>query len=514
MGSEPFGLDDLELLSLLLGQEEGLTGPPRTIPTRPDPEERPLSFAQQRLWFFEQLNPGSNTYNNLWAVSLTGQLSVPALERSISEIVRRHEVLRIAFATVQGEPRQVVAPAAPVPLPISDLRPLTPTEADAEVQRILMAEVSHPFDLSEGPLWRVVLLRLAEERWILILTMHHITSDGWSMDVLGQEMAALYSAFVLGQPSPLPELPIQYADFAHWQRQRVQGTFLDEQVAYWKAQLRDLPTLNLPLDFPRPEVQSYRGANQPLELSPAVTEQLKAVGQAHGGTLFMVLLTALTTLMHYTSGQEDIVVGTDVANRDQSEVEGLIGFFVNQLALRTSLAGNPTFAELLERVREAARAAYMHQDIPFEQVIQALNLPRSLKVAPLFQVKLFLQHALPAESTLPGLTLRTLPFDPGIARLDLVLGLWESPEGIMGWLNYNSDLFTPATVAQMADQLTTLLTHIAAHPDTPLGDLVALLREREETVRQAERQRREEAKRDKFKKGSRRRTADDVMEQQ
>jgi amino acid adenylation domain-containing protein len=498
-----FEATTVEAMARLLASKGNGATPVPGIPRRPNPDERPLSFAQQRLWFFDQLNPDSDTYNNLWGVQLRGTLDLAALERSISEVVRRHEVLRTSFKTVSGEPVQVVAPAGPVSVPVVDLRALAEREREADVRRRALALVHHPMDLSHGPLWRIELLWLAENEYVLLLAMHHITSDGWSMDVLSQEIAALYTAYVNGQPSPLPELPIQYADFAAWQRQRVQGELLQNQLAYWTRQLARLPIVTLPADFPRPEVQTFRGANQPLAFAPPLAEGLRALGQAAGASLFMVLLSAFQSLIFFHTQQEDMVVGSDVANRDQAEVEGLIGFFVNQLTLRTNMAGDPTFRELLGRVRDAALAAYANQDVPFEQVIQALKLERSLKYAPLFQLKLFLQHALPTETTLPGLALQPLPLDPEIARLDMVLGLWESPEGITGWLNYNTDLFRAATVARMADQLGTIIEQVVANPDIRLNEVMALLAEREETYKQQERQRREESSRGKFRQVTR-----------
>ncbi|MGH7828765.1 MAG: condensation domain-containing protein, partial [Candidatus Binatia bacterium] len=326
-------------------------------------EKVPLSFAQQRLWFLDQYEPGSSVYNIPSALRLKGALNVPALERSLSEIVRRHEALRTTFAVIDGEPFQVIAPALPVSLPIVDLTDRPGSEREKEAQTIAAEHAQKPFDLSQGPLLRVFLLHLGEDDHILLLTMHHIVSDGWSRGVLYRELSVLYEAYTQGKPSPLAELPIQYADFAFWQRQWLQGEVLENQLLYWKKQLEGAPALlNLPTDRPRPAVQSYRGGSRSIELSQELTQGLKALSAQEGVTLFMTLLAAFQTLLHRYTGQNDIVVGSPIANRNRAEIEGLIGFFVNTLVMRTDLSGNPTFKELLTRVRETTLEAYTHQD--------------------------------------------------------------------------------------------------------------------------------------------------------
>ncbi|HEY9644320.1 MAG TPA: amino acid adenylation domain-containing protein, partial [Coleofasciculaceae cyanobacterium] len=352
-------------------------------------------------------------------------------------------------------------------------------------QRLATEEAHRPFKLTIDPLLRVTLLKLAETEHILLLTLHHIISDGWSMGVLMQELGVLYTAFLNGQPSPLGELPIQYADFAHWQRRSLQGEILKSQLAYWGQQLKDLPGLNLPTDRPRPSVQGYRGATQPLQLSPTLSAALKALGQAEGATLFMTLFTAFQILLYRYTGQTDLAVGVPIANRNRSEIEGLIGFFVNSLVLRTNLAGNPTFRELLGQVREVALAAYAHQDVPFEKLVEELHPDRDLSRNPLFQVVFALQNAPMHSLDLPNLTLKPWQLAIGTTRFDLefhlweqaqgLSGLWQEPaEGISGFVAYNTDLFDAATIARLLNHFQTLLEAVVAHPDQQITELSIL----------------------------------------
>ncbi|MFB3092706.1 MAG: condensation domain-containing protein, partial [Dehalococcoidia bacterium] len=362
---------------------------PQALPLLPASRDGdlPLSFAQQRLWFLEQWEPNSSIYNVPVALRLTGPLNVAALEQSLNEISRRHEALRTTFSVVDGQPAQVIAPKLNLTLPVLDLRELTEIERDAEVQRLVVEEAQAPFDLAQGPLLRASLLRLGQEEHVLMLTMHHVVSDGWSLNVLFRETTTLYQAFSTGEPSPLPEIPIQYADFALWQRQWLQGEELESQLAYWKEQLDGIPpVLELPTDRPRPAVETFRGAQQFLLLPDALTRSLKALSQREEVTLFMTLLAAFQTLLHRYTGQDDILVGFPIANRNRAEIEGLIGFFVNTLVLRTDLSGEPTFRELLGRVREVALDAYTHQDLPFEKLVAELHPERDISRNPLFQV--------------------------------------------------------------------------------------------------------------------------------
>jgi acyl-CoA synthetase (AMP-forming)/AMP-acid ligase II/acyl carrier protein len=383
------------------------------LPLQPAPRNGalPLSYAQQRLWFLNQLGLSHDAYNLLEAMRLLGMLDVAALAQSLREIVRRHEVLRTTFTTIEGQPRQVIRPTTHLPFPIADLQEVPACEREAQLHTLVREEGQRPFDLAEGPLLRATLLRLSPEEHVLLLTMHHIVSDGWSHGVFWRELAMLYEAFATGKSSPLPDLSIQYADFAHWQLQWLQGEVLEARLAYWKPQLASLSTLQLPTDHPRPAVQTSGGTWYPLRLSPALTQELKALSQQHGVTLFMTLLAAFQSMLHRYTGQDDIVVGSLIANRNRVEIEGLIGFFVNTLVLRTDLSGNPSFQALLGRVREVTLGAYSHQDLPFEKLLEELRPQRDLSHNPLFQV-MFVLHNTPRQAPqLPGLTVRFLEID-------------------------------------------------------------------------------------------------------
>ncbi|HEU4593896.1 MAG TPA: condensation domain-containing protein, partial [Pyrinomonadaceae bacterium] len=366
-------------LAAALRQAEGEQSAGPVIARTARDEAAPLSFAQQRLWFLDQLEPGSVAYNMPTALRLTGRLDVPTMERTFGEIVRRHEVLRTRFVEVDDSPVQVITPASEVSLPLTDLGHLAEGEREAEAQRLTQEEARRPFDLAAGPLLRAALLRLSEEEHILLVTMHHIVSDGWSMGVLVREMTTLYSAFTSGEESPLEELSIQYADYAAWQRQYLSGEVLDAQLSYWRTQLGGAPALlELPTDRPRPPAQTYRGARHSFTIPAELTSHLTALSQEEGCTLFMTLLAGWQALLSRYSNQEEVVVGTPIANRTRVETEGLIGFFVNTLALRTDLSGEPSFRELLGRVREVTLGAYAHQEVPFERLVEELQPERSL----------------------------------------------------------------------------------------------------------------------------------------
>jgi len=446
-------------------------------PIQPVPRDRdlPLSFAQQRLWFLDQLEPGSPFYNIPTAVRLTGPLDVAALERTLNEIVRRHEALRTTFETVDGRARQVIAPELTVPLPVTDLTDLPETEREAEALQLATQEAQRPFDLARGPLLRARLLRLGREDHVALLTMHHIVSDGWSMGILIQEIAALYEAFSSGRPSPLQELPIQYADFAHWQREWLQGEILEAQLSYWKQQLDGSPPLlELPTDRPRPAVQSFRGRTQAFALPKDLSKAIKDLGHQEGATLFMTLLAAFQSLLYRYTGQETINVGTPIANRTQSEIEGLIGFFVNTLVMRADLSGDPSFRELLKRVREMALGAYAHQDLPFEMLVDALQPERNLSHSPLFQVMFVLQEAPMGAQALSNLTLRGVEAETGVAKFDLTLSMAEDGDGLGGVFEYNVDLFDAATIERMIAHFQRLLEGIVADPNRPISELPLL----------------------------------------
>ncbi|MBW4569114.1 MAG: amino acid adenylation domain-containing protein [Tolypothrix carrinoi HA7290-LM1] len=437
--------------------------------------ELPLSFAQQRLWFLAQLEPDSPFYNIPAAVRLQGQLNVEALQQSFNEIISRHEALRTNFQTREGQAVAVISKEKPLTLSIFDISELPTNQQEAEIKQQAAQDAQQPFDISSDHLLRVKLLRLGEQEHIILLTMHHIVSDGWSIGVLVQELAKLYQAFCNEQPSSLPALPIQYVDFAAWQRQWLQGEVLKTQKSYWLKHLENAPkVLELPTDHPRPTIQTFRGATYSFKLSPELSAALNKLSQQQGSTLFMTLLAGFQTLLGRYTGSEDIVVGSPIANRNRAEIEGLIGLFVNTLVLRTNLAGNPSFEELLKRVREVALGAYAYQDLPFELLVEQLQPQRDLSHTPLFQVMFVLQNAPISVLELPGLTLTPLESDSGTAQFDLTLSMTEIEEGLVGSLEYNTDLFEESSIQRMAGHLQTLLEGIVANPQQRLSELPLL----------------------------------------
>ncbi|WP_447980424.1 amino acid adenylation domain-containing protein [Candidatus Nitrospira bockiana] len=445
---------------------------PTTTPAAPE-VPLPLSFAQQRLWFLAQLEPAGASYNVPAAVRLTGALDRAALEHAFTEIVRRHEVLRATFPLLDGQPAQVIAPAQPVHLSIVDLGHLPEAEREAAVQRLAKEEARRPFDLMNGPLLRAGLLRLGEREHVLLLTLHHIVADGWSMNVLAKELAALYAASGEGRPPALPSLSIQYADYARWQREWLGGSVREVQLAYWRRRLAGAPpVLELPTDRPRPAVQTSRGAQYAFVLPGALAERVAELSREQGVTLFMTLLAAFSVLLSRYTGQTDLCVGTPIANRTRVELEGLIGCFVNTLVLRTDLSGNPRVTELLARVREGVLGAQAHQDLPFEQLVEALEPVREVSHSPLFQVMLTLQA--PAHLELQGLEARLLNLDPGTAKFDLSLDVTPEAEALACTLEYNADLFDEDTVRRMAGHVLALLQGITASPAARLSELPML----------------------------------------
>ena len=453
--------------------------PHETIQPVEGHQHLPLSFAQQRLWFLDKLEPDSPAYNEPWAIQLNGLLNVEALEQSLNEILKRHETLRTTFLIIDGQPIQAITPASYQSLSIIDLQELQSDQRLTEAQLQFAALAQQPFDLSQGPLMLVKLLKLsAEEHWLLF-NFHHIICDRWSFGVFTRELTALYTACTSGQPSPLPELPIQYADFAHWQGERLQGSILEDLLTYWKRQLSgQLPVLELPTDHPRPPLQSYRGSSQSLQLSQDLTIALNNLSRQSGATLFMTLLAAFKVLLHRYSGQEDIIVGIPIAGRNRPELENLIGFFLNTLVLRTDLSGNPRFHDLLKQVREIALGAYEHQDLPFEKLVEELHPQREQSISPLFQVMLILQNTPTAEVKLPGLTISSLKNSNQTAKYDLTLYLLETEQGLNCHLEYNTDLFASTTITRILSHFQTLLEGIVANPNQRLSDL-PLLTERE-----------------------------------
>lgn len=444
-------------------------------PSGPREGPLPLSYAQQRLWFLEQFGLSRQAYHILEALRLRGSLQVRALEQSLQDIVKRHEIFRTTFTHMSGQPFQVIGAIAHLPLSIVDLQELPHSGQEAQVHRLAQADIQQPFDLAQGPLLRATLLRLSDMDHVLLFIMHHMVSDGWSHGVFWRELAVLYEAYTTGKPALLPALPMQYADFAHWQRQWLQKEVLDPHLAYWKQQLTGVSLLQLSTDFPRPALQTFRGARHSVTLPPTLAQALKTLSQQHSVTLFMTLLAAFQTLLHRYTGQDDITVGSLIANRNRAELEGLIGFFVNTLVLRTDLAGDPSFQELLVRVRDVTLGAYEHQDLPYEKLLEELRLPRDLSRNPLFQVMCVLHNTPQQAVKLPGLHASRLEIDPGTARFDLALDVWETPEGgLYCRFEYSTDLFQSTTIARLAGHLHTLLESVVAKPAQHLSRLPLL----------------------------------------
>jgi hypothetical protein len=449
-------------------------------------ETAPLSFAQERLWFLDQMRPGDPAYGISTALRLSGPLAVAVLARSLEEIVRRHEALRTTFRILEDRPLQVVEPSFQVPLSVIDLERLAPDERERQVRELAWRASRFRFDLERGPLLRACLLRLAPTEHVLLLDLHHIVSDGWSMGVLVQEAAALYRELSAGRPSPLPELPFQYADFALWQRNWLSGDRLTRLVDEWRRRLTGLTFMELPLDHPRPAVQTSNGGLISFSVPAPVTAGLRRIAEESGATLFMTLLATFATLLYRYTGQTDVAVGFPIANRNRAEIEGLIGLFMNVVILRGDLAGDPVWRDLLQRVANVALEAYAHQDLPFERLVEELQPERSLSHNPLVNVLLILQNA-PLELRLgPDLSLAPLDLHNGTAKLDLSLTLLEGPGGLAGALEYSRDLFEPATVERLAGHFVNLLGAVVAEPGTRISDLPLLAgSERDQLLRAA-----------------------------
>ncbi len=455
--------------------EVGATRPARSVELRPVPRDAdlPLSFAQERLWFLDRLEPGGSSYNMPLALAVRGGLSPAALEAALAEVVRRHESLRTTFGEAGGRAVQRIAPPAPVPLPRVDLSGLPEAARRGELARWIEEDVRRPFDLTRGPLLRATLFQVGGEH-ALMVNMHHIVSDGWSLGVLVRELTSAYPAALRGERSPLPELPVQYADFAVWQRGWLQGEELERQVAYWRERLAGAPTLDLPTDRPRPPVQSFRGATRSFAVEPGLARELAELGRRHGATLFMTLLAGFVVLLRRLTGQDDLVLGSPIAGRNQLATEGLIGFFVNSLVLRNDASGDPGFALLLERVRNAALGAFAHQDLPFERLVDELRPERHLSHNPLFQVMFALQNAPLEPIDLPGVSLAPLAMEMATAKFDLGLTFAEADGGLAAALDYATDLFDGATASRMAGHVLTVLAGAAANPGHRISELPLL----------------------------------------
>ncbi|HYM01164.1 MAG TPA: condensation domain-containing protein, partial [Blastocatellia bacterium] len=440
------------------------------IQKRPGHGPAPLSFAQQRLWFLHELEPSTSAYNMPAALRLVGRVDVDALEQGLSEIIRRHESLRTNFRTEQGEAVQIVAPAGPIGLRFVSLSEKTMIDA---VSRLESEEAQRAFDLEQGFVFRATLVTLREDESILLLTVHHIACDGWSLGLLTGDLCSLYESFIKGEPSSLPELTIQYADFAMWQRDWLRGEVLEERLSYWKQQLADAPPLiELPLDHSRPGEQSFRGSTLEVRLSARLSTRLKAMSQHEGATLFMCLLAGFQVLLYRYEGHPDIVVGSPIANRNHPDIEQLIGFFVNSLVLRTDLSQNPSFREVIARVKNVALDAYAHQDLPFERLVEEMHPDRSVSYNPLIQVLFALQNAPAGRFELPGLMIRSDKIDFNSTRFDLELHLYDlADEGLSGFISYSTDLFERTTVERLAGHFSTFLEGIAADADRDIADV-------------------------------------------
>jgi amino acid adenylation domain-containing protein len=491
---------ELPTVALLSKHIDTLGQPRDPMPSIPDlvpvknAGPRPLSFAQQRLWFLHQHDGPGATFNMAGALSLRGPLNLSALTESLTEVIRRHEVLRTTFQLGEDGPIQVVSASRALPLPVVDLRHIPPAEQPAELQRQAVIAAASPFDLEQGPLLRLTLFRCSEGEYpsaatngngshasalvqqphhVLLVIVHHIVFDGWSIGVLFNELSLLYKARIAGLPSPLPDLPIQYGDFALWQRQWLEpgSTTLEAHLAWGLQQFSNLPTLELPTDRPRPQSPSHRGARHNFTLTAQLTRDLRALACRENCTLFVALVAAFNVLLHRLSGQTDVVVGTDVANRNRRQVEPLIGFFVNQLVLRNDLAGDPSFRALLARTREVVLAAEAHQDLPFDKLVEALRPDRNTNRAPLFQVKVVFAEAPTPPLRLPGLDMSLIEIETGTTQLDLILFLVDAPDGARVSIEYSTDLFDAKTIARISADYEALMASATAAPDTPISTL-------------------------------------------
>ena len=463
------------LLEALLS-EQGINSPEaERIPRREEGGLAPLSFAQQRLWFFDQFEPDNPAYNLVSSVLLQGKLDTLALERSFSEVIRRHEALRTTFDVIDNEVVQIIAPPEPLHLRVVNITHVPESERDDIVRNLIHQQTQASFDLKHGPLLRITLVRMRDEEHVLLLAMHHIVSDAWSMGVFIGEVVALYKGYVTGREITLPTLPIQYADFAAWQRSWLKGDVLDEQLAYWRQHLGgSLPILELPTDSPRPALQTYNGTNLSFPLSPELSQSIRSLCRAEGVTLFMMLLAAFKVFLYRYTGQEDLIVGSPIANRHRQELERLIGFFVNTLAMRTNLSGNPTFRDLLKLVRETALGAYAHQDLPFEYLVEQLQPSRDLSHSPLVQVVFVLQNTPDRKAKLPDLVVTPLKYQAETAKFDLSLYFDELGPELQGTFEYNTDLFDRDTIGRMARHLRTLLEGIVVDPSARVAELPLL----------------------------------------
>lgn len=485
-------MTDIDLTSLTTEQKRALLAERlrRKGRNRPAPRERqfPASFPQQRMWFLDQLNPGTAAYNIPAAVRMRGPLDVELWRRALAEIVRRHESLRTTFDEVDGEPVQVVHPSGELELTVEECGHLRGPGGETGILDLARQEAARPFDLTTGPLMRMRFLRLATDEHVLLLTMHHIVADLWSTSVLFGELVALYQSYLTGTEAALPELTVQYADYAAWQRKKLAGPGTAATLEHWKKTLDGAaPVLELPTDRARPAVLGTAGDSRPFHLPASVMDGVRELSRRTGATPFMTLLAAYVALLHRYSGQEDIVVGVPVANRGQAEVERLIGYFVNTLAIRNDASGDPTFTELLGRVRGAALDAFAHQELPFERLVEELCPERDLSRSPVFQVSFVYQNIPVPEFGAGGLRLELMEVPSTTARFDLELQVFEQGDELTGWFEYNTELFDAATIDRMGGHLKVLLENLLADPDQRVLD-AALLTEAEEREQRRERE--------------------------
>jgi acyl carrier protein len=466
---------------------------PQLPPIERAGRDRPLelSLAQERLWFLDQMNPGGASYNMPAAVRLTGVLDLRALEEAFAEVARRHEILRTSFPSVDGKPVQRIGEERRPELRLVELdAAVAGDEPLAFVRRLARQEAQRPFDIAAGPLLRLTLLRLTPGDHVLLVTMHHIISDGWSMGVFVREFVEAYDAFAAGHRPVLPPLAVQYADYAQWQRGWLSGDAMNRELGYWKRKLEHLPVLELETDRPRPEVQTFRGRLLRFDLSGETSTAVRQLSNRRQATPFMTLLAAFDVVLHHRTGQVDLGVGTDVANRDTTETEGLIGFFTNQIVLRTNLSGDPTFDELIARVKETSLEAFAHQEVPFDRVVAALRPKRRLDRAPLVDVKLVLQNAPLPAAQLGDLQVELLDPEIETSKFDLLVNIRDDGERFAGEVTYNTDLFDAERVARILEQFSTVLDMAVARPESSLSALVAKLASQEREATKTHRVRR------------------------
>ncbi len=484
-----------ELLARLLkerGIAETAIVPEQAIRRTTQNGRIPLALNQEGLWFIEQLEPGKGNHNIPGTVRLTGRLDVSALEKSLSAIVQRHETLRTTFKMdALGKPFQKIEPITPLKLPLIDLSNLPSAQREAEAKRHALNEAIQAFDLSSQQPFRTKLMRLDQNEHVLLVNFHHIAADGWSMGIFADELVKLYTAFVSGKPPGLAELPIQFSDFAIWQREKWQGDVLKNALVYWRRQLQDLPLLRLPTDRPRPEVQSYRGKHASVAIDQDLSEAVRGFTRKAGATLYMTLMAVFNVLLHHLSKQEDIVVGSTFANRNYPELEKLIGFFVNTLPLRTDLKGNPTFKDLLGRVRHVTLGASAHQELPLAKLVNEIQSDRDLGRNPMYQVvfdiltpdhnpALFgygLSSTVRETLSLPDLQVTPMDVEGGIARFDIAVFIWDQPDGLAGTFEYSTDLFDSSTIVNMIENFSAILSLVIKKPEIRLDALSEFLQQ-------------------------------------